>query len=177
MADLHSFDGKEIVSIDAADVELPEAEDKPDEKDDQDKAKANEAPAAGFPKVLELFRSALGDEVAEVRESKRLIDSPCCLVNPQGGLSPQMQRLMKMSNQDFPETKRILEINPKAPLVVQLCKLSANAEHDSFVRECGKQLLANALMLSGLFPDPKEMVVRVQQMMHDAAKTKSPIIH
>ena len=70
---------------------------------------------SGFSRVLDLFREALGNRVQEVRESKRLTDSPCCLVNAEGGLSTQMQRLLKMANKDFPETARILEINPAAP--------------------------------------------------------------
>ena len=81
---------------------------------------------SGFTKVLELFRAAVGNRVSEVRESKRLIDSPCCLVNSDGGLSTQMQRLLKMANKDFTESARILEVNPTAPLIRRLCRLSAN---------------------------------------------------
>src|SRR5207249_7859897 len=69
---------------------------------------------SGFALVLDLFRAALGDRVKEVRESKRLIDSPCCLVNFEGGLSTQMQRLLKLANKEFPETARILEVNAAA---------------------------------------------------------------
>ena len=72
--------------------------------------------------MLDLFREALGDRVKEVRESKRLTDSPCCLVNADGGLSTQMQRLLKMANKDFPETARILEVNPSSPLIRRLCR-------------------------------------------------------
>ena len=53
--------------------------------------------------MLDLFREAVGHRVREVRESKRLTDSPCCLVNAEGGFSTQMQRLMKMANKEFPD--------------------------------------------------------------------------
>ena len=84
--------------------------------------------------MLDLFRAALGTRVKEVRESKRLTDSPCCLVNAEGGPSTQMQRLLKLANKDFPEMARILEINPSAPLIRRLCNLSANADHDAFIK-------------------------------------------
>ena len=63
----------------------------------------------------------------EVRESKRLTDSPCCLVNAEGGMSTQMQRLLKMANKEFPETARILEVNPSAPLIRRLCQLECQS--------------------------------------------------
>ena len=75
--------------------------------------------------------------MSEVRESKRLTDSPCCLVNVEGGLSTQTQRLLKMANKEFTESPRILEINPSAPLIRRLCNLSANNQHHEFIKRCG----------------------------------------
>ena len=126
--------------------------------------------------MLDLFREAVGNRVQEVRESKRLTDSPCCLVNAEGGFSTQMQRLMKMANKDFPETARILEINPSAPLIRRLCRLSANPEHDAFIKQCGLQLWSNALILEGITPDPEDLVARIQGFMDEAAEKRSPLI-
>ncbi len=105
----------------------------PTTEPDQDAGESS-AKESGFTRVLELFRTALGNRVSEVRESKRLTDSPCCLVNAEGGMSTQMQRLLKMANKDFTESARILEINPSAPLVRRLCRLSANEQHDDFIK-------------------------------------------
>jgi molecular chaperone HtpG len=126
--------------------------------------------------VLELFRAALGDRVQEVRESRRLTDSPCCLVNAEGGLSTQMQRLLKMANKDFGTAGRILEINPAAPLIQRLCQLGANRDNDPFIRQCALQLWSNALVLEGTLSEPEEMVARVQALMEQAAQAKSSII-
>jgi len=113
--------------------------------------------------------------VREVRESKRLTDSPCCLVNSEGGFSTQMQRLMKLANKDFPEPARILEINPSSPLVRRLCRLSANSQHDAFIKQCGLQLWSNAMILEPP-PDPEDLVARVQGFMDEAAEKRSPLI-
>jgi molecular chaperone HtpG len=170
---LDKYQGKALTSIDSADIEIPET----------DTAAKLETPAAespasesGFTRLLELFRAALEHRVSEVRESKRLVDSPCCLVNSEGGLSTQMQRLLKMANKDFTESPRILEVNPSAPLIRRLCRLSANNQHDAFIKQCALQLWTNAMILEGVMPEPEDMVARVQSLMAEAAEKRSPLI-
>ena len=170
-----SHAGKTLTSIDSDDLELPDT--KEEEKTiTTGEESTSTAPESGFSRVLSLFREAVGGRVREVRESKRLIDSPCCLVSAEGGFSTQMQRLMKLANKDFPETGRILEINPKAPLIRRLCRLSANTEHDAFIKQCGLQLWCNALLLEGVMPEPEDLVARVQSFMDEAAEKRSPLI-
>jgi molecular chaperone HtpG len=170
---LHSYQGKDLTSIDSADLALPDTgpTTEPDPIAGESSAKES-----GFNRVLELFRTALGNRVSEVRESKRLTDSPCCLVNAEGGMSTQMQRILKMSNKDFTESARILEINPSAALVRRLCRLSANNQHDDFIKTCALQLWSNAMILDGLTPEPEDMVARVQSFMAEAAEKRSPLI-
>ncbi len=170
-----SHAGKTLTSIDSDDLELP------DTTGEEKTITTGEestliGPESGFSRVLSLFREAVGGRVREVRESKRLIDSPCCLVSSEGGFSTQMQRLMKLANKDFPEIGRILEINPKAPLIRRLCRLSANTEHDGFIKQCGLQLWCNALLLEGVMPEPEDLVARVQSFMDEAAEKRSPLI-
>ena len=172
---MDSYAGKTLTSIDSDDLELPDT--KEEEKTiTTGEESTSTGPESGFSRVLSLFREAVGGRVREVRESKRLIDSPCCLVSAEGGFSTQMQRLMKLANKDFPETGRILEINPKAPLIRRLCRLSANTEHDAFIKQCGLQLWCNALLLEGVMPEPEDLVARVQSFMDEAAEKRSPLI-
>ena len=170
MTSLHGFDGKTLKSIDASDLELP--------GDDPEKPSEPEQPATsgGVGKVLDLFRSSLGSRVESVRASKRLTDSPCCLVNADGGLSLQMQRLLKQNNRDFPVSRRILEVNPDAPLIQRLVTLAANPANEPFIRQCAQQLWANTMILEGETAEPEEMVARVQSLMEQAAQAKSSII-
>jgi molecular chaperone HtpG len=171
MSALHTFDGKELTSIDAADLDLPGAEVESTEKKEE-----GTASTSGFGRVLDLFRKALGDRVQDVRESKRLTDSPCCLVNSEGGMSTQMQRLLKRANQEFAETKRILEVNPSAPLIRRLAQLSANPDHDAFIAQCALQLHSNAIVLEGGLSEPEALVDRVQRFMEEAAEKRSPLV-
>jgi molecular chaperone HtpG len=180
MNSLISFAGRPLTSIDSDDLELPEApaEEKPAEagKGKGEGEGLSKGAESGFSRVLTLFREAIGSRVREVRESKRLTDSPCCLVNADPGMSTQMQRILKLANKDFPEMARILEINPSAPLIRRLCQLSANPEHDAFIKQCGLQLWANALILEGATPDSEDLVSRVQSFMDEAAEKRSPLI-
>jgi molecular chaperone HtpG len=171
---LESYDGRKLISIDSDEVELPA---EPEGTTDQSEAaKSEPSDAGGLSRVLTLFREALGDRVKDVRESRRLTDSPCCLVNADRGLSTQMQRIMKMANQDFVPAGRVLEINPSAPLVRRLRNLSANPDHDPFIKQCALQLWANALLLEGSVPEPEDMVARNQAFMEEAAEKRSPIV-
>ena len=169
---LGTYSDHRLASIDDADVELPpetdesKAEPEPDETPD----------AGGLGRVLTLFQKALGDRVKEVRPSKRLTDSPCCLVNAEGGLSPQMQRLLKQANKEFPTSARIFEVNPTSPLIRRLQNLSANPDHDGFINRCALQLWANALLLEGTLSEPEAMVARNQSFMEEAAEKRSPIV-
>lgn len=177
MSSLGSFDGKPLISIDSADVELPPEPAGDDEAAAASARAADEATAAaeapGLARVLALFREALGDRVREVRASKRLTDSPCVLVNADGGLSVQMQRLLRMANQEFPASARLLEVNPASPLIRRLGDLGADASHDDFIKLCGLQLWADALLLEGTVAEPEAAVARNQTFMEEAAGRRS----
>ena len=166
---LHQYGGKTLTSIDSSDLELPGLEEPKPEGEDA-------AASGGFGKVLELFRSALGGRVESVRASKRLTESPACLVNADGGLSLQMQRLLKQNHREFPASRRILEVNPDAPLIRRLVTLSANPANEPFIQDCARQLWANTMILEGETAEPEEMVARVQSLMEQAAQAKTSII-
>jgi molecular chaperone HtpG len=170
MTALHAYDGRPLTSTDTADLELPG-----EEKAAEAEAK-EDSPSGGFGRVLELFRAALGDRVQEVRASRRLTDSPCCLVNADGTLSTQMQRILRLANKDVPPPRRILEVNPSSPLVRRLALLSANRDHDPFLQQCALLLWTNAMTLEGSLPEPEDTVARVQSLMEQAAEAKSPIV-
>ena len=57
------------------------------------------------------------------KESKRLTESPCCLVNPEGTGSANIQKLMKSVNKDYQIGAKILEINPKSQLIKNLASI------------------------------------------------------
>jgi molecular chaperone HtpG len=176
LSTLGRFKEKEIVSVDSAEAKLPATPD--DEAENKDEQQSAAEPPSGFETVLRLFREALEGEVAEVRKSERLADSPVCLVSPEGtaGYSAQLQQVLSMANAAFAAPKRILEVNPANPLVRRLAELSANEQNHAFLRDCGRQLYMNALLLSGITPNPQELVTRTQQFMEELAGKRTSVI-
>ncbi len=176
LAHLRNFDGKELIAIDSSHVEFPPAS----EADKAEDAKVEEsqtsaAASAGFQRVLELFREELGDEVAEIRASKRLTDSVCCLVNAEGSMSAQLQKVLAMGDKEFTLSKKNFELNPQASLIARLSSLADESSNAPFIKKCGRQLFANSLLLEGLPLDPGELVSRVQDFMFDAAEKRAPV--
>ena len=105
----------------------------------------------------------------DVRESKRLVDSPCSLTNPKDGMSVQMEKMMKMMNQEYPTSKRQLEINLNHPINRNLSELVQKNKSNPFLKDAVEQLFRNALMIEGLLENPVEILPHINQFMEDAA--------
>ncbi len=164
---LETYQGKRLTAIDSSDLGLPGGSAIEPESAEME---------SGFSKVVNLFRDALGDRVADVRKSERLVENPCCLVSAEGAMTAHMERIMKLANQSFRESRRILELNPRSPLIKRLGQLSANAEHEGFIRDCALQLWSNALLLEGVTPEPEMLVARVSSFIEELADKRSPLI-
>jgi molecular chaperone HtpG len=83
--------------------------------------------AAGSPSVdaeaaaplVERLKSLLGEQVADVRVSRRLTDSAACLVLGEGQMALHLARLLKQAGHDVPESRATLEVNPSHPLLAR----------------------------------------------------------
>lgn len=174
---LGEYQERSIVSVDSAELNLPEPSENDQKDDEKSDDKTNqEPPAAGFDTLLKLVGEALADQVQEVRKSERLTESDCCLVNSQGSMSTTMQRVLRMNTPDFEMARMILEINPNSALIRRLSEIAANSDHADFIRECGRQLHANAMIMAGLAPNGNEMAARLQKFMLQLAQQKSSLI-
>ena len=77
---LTEYAGKPLVSVTAEDLKLPGG------AEAEAEAKVEPSPAAEG--LFTRFRDVLKEKVTEVRASKRLTDSPACLVQAEGALPP-----------------------------------------------------------------------------------------
>ncbi len=105
----------------------------------------------------------LGDEVKEVRASKRLTDSPSVLVDAQGAMGANMERILEQLGQAFPTSSRILEVNPSHPQLQALAHLHATGETER-AAPLARLLLDQALLLEGKVVDPAGLVDRIQAL-------------
>lgn len=149
---LSEYEGKTLVDV------AREALDLPDDGDDKDQDKLDEEHKA----LLEKIQAVLSERVEAVKVSRRLVDSPACVVAGDQDLNPQVRRMLEASGQKLPETKPILEINVKHPIVG---RLSGEADDGRF-NALSNIVLDHALLAEGSQLDnPAEYVQRMNEFM------------
>ena len=158
---LREFDGKPLQNVDDAGIELPEK----DKADEADKPKVAED---DFSKLVERFKSVLGEQVTDVRESKQLVGSPCRLVSPEDSFDRDLQRIRRLTQQDYELPRKILELNRRHAVIVNLAQLVNKDGDGKLVDAAIGQLFDNALLLEGINPNPADMVERIQTLMESA---------
>ena len=116
-----------------------------------------------FKSVIEKIKSALGEKVKDVVLSKRLSDSPCCIVVDENDPSLQMERMMKaMGQATFGTVKPILEINGDHPIIAKL----KDSEDKSYIEDVSSVLLDQALLVGGAeLTDPADFVKRMNKLI------------
>lgn len=119
--------------------------------------------------LLSKMKLILGDKVVEVRLSKRLVDSPSCLVSDGDEMSAAMQKILKMANQNVETQKRIMEINQNHSLIRNLLKVYKTNVDDEFIQQVTEQLYESSLLQEGNLEDPHELVKRINVMLEKSS--------
>ncbi len=121
------------------------------------------------------LKSALGGEVADVRPSRRLAESPVCLVAPDGGLDPRLERMLRQHGQLREAPRRILEYNPRHPLLVAMAGMIGDAARNAEFDELARLLLDQARVVEGEpLPDPGAFARRLGRFLARAVE-RSPV--
>jgi molecular chaperone HtpG len=157
---LHQYKEHEFKNVAQAEVDTSKGAETKDE--------AEKIPDADFNSLVERFKQVLGERVTGVRASNRLSQSVARLVDPDGTLNPELQRVYRMLGKEYEIPRKILELNPSHSILKNLLKLESGSELQTAIIE---QIYDSALLVEGLHPDPSSMVARVQQIM-DAALAK-----
>jgi len=157
MNTVHEFDGKKLAAADHADVRLTDlpaqAEGSLGEEDTK--------------RLVAWMKDALGERVADIRASDRLVDSPALALNADKLSSPHMRRMMKAMSKDGAESPvRVnLEINTRHALIKRLAASAVSAPEKA--RLVAEQVLDNALISAGLLDDPSSMVRRLYKILEN----------
>lgn len=147
---LGEYDGVELKPVNRSDA----GEDIKDEKNEEKEAELKPA--------LERVKTALGDQVKDVRSSVRLADSPSCIVVDDSDPTMKMQQLLKaMGQQDAPEVVPILEVNPDHAIVRRLIDADDDTLEDLSVILLGQAILVEG----GELKDPADFVKRVNRRL------------
>ncbi len=163
---LTEYGGKPVVSVASPDLKLEqEGEEK---KPEPEQTKEQTA-------LLERFGKVLAGQVQSVKASTRLLDSPACLIVPEGGLPPQIERLMRAQGRELPKSQRILELNLEHPLLQNLQKLEDAAPGSEQVQEWMHLIHDQALLAEGSpLEDPAAFAKRLTKLFTAASQQELP---
>ncbi|MBN2346624.1 MAG: molecular chaperone HtpG [Candidatus Aminicenantes bacterium] len=157
---LREYDKKPFKMTESADIALEE------------KTEAGDEASLKDAENLVIYLKAIyGEQVQDVKISKRLVDSPCILLNPADGPSVQMEKIIKMMNKDYQLSKRVLEINPGHDLIKTMISLHQADPAAPLLKTLALQLLDNMKLREGILSDTEATIARIQQLMLEAGGT------
>merc|ERR1719502_701754 len=136
------FEGKRLINASREGLKLEEGD---KEKRREDKYKEI------FKPLLDYAKDLLGKKVEKVQISKHLVKSPVVVLSADYGWTAQMEKVMKsqafadQSKFEFMKSKRMFEINPRHPMIVEL----NNRIKDSTADDATKDMVIS-MYLSGV---------------------------
>ena len=169
---LSEYQGKPFRSVTQG--ELDEASDTTgeDDKAKEDEADKDSPEPSAIDALLNLAKVVLGERVRDVRASKRLTASASCLVDAAGGLSRNMERILRMAQPGakLSASPRILELNPDHDFVRAANELSAANKDDPRLPDWIEMLHDLAALAEGSVPDPAGTAKRFQGVLNQIAR-------
>lgn len=160
LSHLNEFDGTPIRSIAKGELDLDDIIGKKGDGDAKD-FDTTLALNKDLGDLAERIKTALGDRVEDVRASKRLVESPACIVLGEHEMALYLQELLKQAGQTSFGTKPVLEVNPGHPLVERL----RSAEDGEF-NDLAQLLFEQALLTEGgQLQDPTAFVSRLNRLL------------
>ena len=155
MSYLTEFDGKSFVDIARGDLDLGKLDSEEDKQAQEQAAKAKE-------ELVGRIKTALGEDVSEVRVSHRLTESPAILAIGERDMGLQMRQILEASGQKVPESKPVFEFNPAHPLIE---KLDAEQDGGRFA-DLTRVLFDQAALAAGdSLKDPAAYVRRLNKLL------------
>ncbi len=162
------YKSKKFVSVTKGSIDLDKFE--TEKKDDE---KSEEKNDISITELLGAFSEELKKEVKQVRVSKRLTDSPVCLIADDGGVDMHMERVLKIQQNYEPvNTKKILEINEKHVLIQQLAALAQAGKDSPALKDAARLLYDQACIIQGEpVNDPAGFTRRMAEFMQRGLAT------
>lgn len=134
MSRMNTFNDKSLKSITENDLELPDVQ-----EDDEDEV------VRDVSELLTKLKAFYGDQIQDVIESKRLTESPACLVKGTEQLAPHLIKMLREAGQTVPEQKMTLGLNSKHAFITRLLDTS----DDEKFADLARVLMDQAVLAEG----------------------------
>jgi molecular chaperone HtpG len=151
VAQVSDYKDKSFKSLTKGDVDLSTV----NSGEEDQKSEEEATDEADISRLIAALKIILGDDVKDIRVSRRLRDSAVCLVAEEGGMDMQMERFLKQHNQLEELSKRILEINKNHDLIKKMSDMAKDDGAKTDFDELARLLLDQARIIEGeTIPDP-----------------------
>lgn len=166
MSALTEFEGRRFRSITQGDLDLGALED-PQAKQHEERQQTE------LRDVVDRMKRALAERASDVRISRRLTDSPACVVADAHGISTNLERILKSAGRQVPSSRPILEINPDHPLIQRL----KDETSDELFNDWSQVLFDQAILAEGgQLDEPAAFVRRLNTLTLALAGEAKPKI-
>ncbi len=156
------FEGRKFRSVTKGLIDLDKFAKEGEEDKKEDKPETPEDITC----LIRKFAEILKDEVGDVRISKRLTESPVCLIAGDNEADLNLERVLKIHQNYEAKSKRILEINDSHPLIAKLAGIAKEAPDSADIGELAHLLLDQARIIQNEpIPDPSAFSRRMARYL------------
>jgi len=164
---LMEYKNKKFISVDQADISKI-ADVPAKEKETTEEPKPEET--KDLDNLARRIKDILGTRVEDVKLSERLVGSPAVLVSSSKSMSGQMEKIMHLYNQDVKLSPKIMEINKKHPMILNMLKIYKKDVKDPVLTKLANSLFHSIALLDGSLQDPHEMAAQIQDLLAETSK-------
>lgn len=181
MANLKSYEGRDLVSADKSEVDFPNSNDDADKdgsKDGKDEASSSSSSSklstAEADELCAWFSTTLSSKISSCKTTNRLTSSPAVVTDNESSAMRRMMRIVETqeggaSTSGMPLPKQIVEINPNHDIIVGIHRLK-DAD-PALAKVLADQVFDNCLIAAGLLDDGRSMLPRLNDLMQCVVKS------
>jgi molecular chaperone HtpG len=166
----NEFDGKMFQSVTKGAADLESFDENKEEKAADKDATSEDQQKTDIDALLQALKDNLSEDIGEVRISKRLKESPVCLVASEHGVDMHMENVLKIQQHYQPTAKRVLEVNADHAMIKTLsAQIEGGAPLIMTKEEVASFLIDQAKILQGeKLEDPSSFASHLTMIMQKA---------
>lgn len=168
MANLATYQGRNLVSAEKGDIDLGKDSKEDDEEKDESDKKDSGIGLSDEDAFCAWFKATLGDEkVSQCKVTNRLDSSPAVITDNESGAMRRMMRLVDTQDgggrEAVPLPKQQVEINPNHAIIVGIDAIKDR--EPALAKVCAEQVFDNCLVAAGLLDDGRSMLPRLNDIL------------
>ena len=162
---LNEFDGHKLRSADEADIDLSEVG---EVKEEDRRSRQKRCPRAISARCASASPTCWAIASSKCARARIWSDSPARLVSKDSDPQRNMFRINRLMDRDYELPVKILELNPRHPLLRNLSGMIARTPENPLIDSVVEQVFETALLQDGIHPDPAAMAARLYELMQAA---------